>query len=99
LAIGCPSGVSLTRTRSRDGYRFAKHEGESIFTTFKNPYKMPVSRILLSEPGKAVQIRFIAILKLPFKFYRSYASNKPANGERVFRKSGNLILRNTRHSK
>ncbi len=29
-----------------------------------------------------VQIRFIAIFKLPFKFYGSYGRHKPANGER-----------------
>ncbi len=36
-----------------------------------------------------VQIRFIAILKLPFKFYGLYGRNKPANGERGLRATHN----------
>ena len=36
------------------------------------------------------------MLKPRFKFYGSYDRNKPANGERVFRRIGQPVLRNTR---
>jgi hypothetical protein len=51
----------------RDGYRFAKGKGESIVTNPGNPCKQPLSCIGSMTRRAAVQIRFIAILKLPFK--------------------------------
>lgn len=52
------------------------------FSSFaKTPENCGVSRIARNERRSRVQIRFIAIFKLPFKFYGSNARNKPANGE------------------
>jgi hypothetical protein len=57
----------------------------------RNAHKQAVFAILRAVVMRGVHVRFIAILKLPFKFYGSYDPNKPANGERVFRKNGNRI--------
>jgi hypothetical protein len=54
-----------------DGYRFAKYEGESIVTFVRNPCKSAISANAGDQPAARVHVRFIAMLKLLFKFYGS----------------------------
>ncbi len=54
-----------------DGYRFAKYEGESIVTFVENPCKSAISANDCDPQAGRVHVRFIAMLKLLFKFYGS----------------------------
>lgn len=51
-----------------DGYRFAKYEGESIFTIVRNLCKLAIPANVCDPLAGRVHIRFIAMLKLLFKF-------------------------------
>jgi hypothetical protein len=59
----------------------------------KTQVKLALPAIAQLSWPKPVYVRFIAIIKLPFKFDRSSSSNKPANGERMIRQSvGGLAI-------
>ena len=57
---------------SRDGYRSAKRQGKPNLIIARQP---PANQAFRKSPRRkalaAVYARFIAMLKLPFKFYRS----------------------------
>ena len=65
----------------RDGYDIAKQHSKPNFA--KSQVVPGFAGVLVcrgARRGARVQIRFIAMLKLPFKFYRHDDRNKPANG-------------------
>jgi hypothetical protein len=54
-----------------DGYRFARPHGNRIPHLARRSGKTAIFAMPAGAPANRVQIRFIAMLKLPFKFDRS----------------------------
>jgi len=74
---------------SCNGYRFAKYEGESIFTIIeKSPQTATFSRFDPCRRGVAFTFDSSRCLNSHSNFTGHDDPNKPANGERVFRRIG-----------